>query len=489
MRVSSTLGLEPLVQRLPQAPPAEQVAARLSKEREPFFLDSSARDPTLGRYSFIGCDPFLLMRSRGRSVHVGDATGWREIGTDPFDCLQRLLAQYKVPSGAAPVPFAGGAVGYLGYDLGRLVERLPTLAVDDQPELPESWFGFYDAIVAYDHQDQATYLISTGLPEAAGPHRIDRAQRRLAWLEELALDAAAPAAHGPHFLRGDREASLRSNFTREAYLRAVDHARRYIVAGDIYQVNLSQRFQTPWPDESWDLYSALRRQNPSPFAAYLDLGTQAIISSSPERFLRLSGDTLETRPIKGTRPRGATAALDTELARELVSSAKDQAEHIMIVDLERNDLGRVSRIGSVTVDELMALERYATVFHLTSTVRGKRRADRSLADILRGTFPGGSITGAPKIRAMEIIEELEPTRRGVYTGAIGYFSAAGDFDLNIAIRTIVLNNGVASFQVGGGIVYDSTPEAEYQETLDKGEALVKALGGRWASPQEARHAH
>lgn len=245
-------------------------------------------------------------------------------------------------------------------------------------------------------------------------------------------------------------------------------------------MNLSQRFQTPWPDSPWDLYSTVRRLNPAPFAAYLDIGGTAVISSSPERFLRLSGSTLETRPIKGTRPWGSSTECDEALARELAHSAKDQAEHIMIVDLERSDLGRVSQVGTVHVDELMALERYATVFHLTSTVRGQRRADRSLLQVLRATFPAGSLTGAPKIRAMEIIEELESTRRGVYTGAIGYFSASGEFDLNIVIRTIVLSKGIPSFQMGGGIVYDSTPEAEYQETLDKGAALAKALGENWA---------
>ncbi|MEE9284156.1 MAG: aminodeoxychorismate synthase component I, partial [Dehalococcoidia bacterium] len=242
-------------------------------------------------------------------------------------------------------------------------------------------------------------------------------------------------------------------------------------------VNLSQRFSALWTGGPWELYRRLRSVNPAPFAAFLDFGRVAVLSASPERFLQRQGDLIETRPIKGTRPRGGTPEEDRSLGQELATSAKDRAEHIMIVDLERSDLGRVAQTGTVTVDELMALESYATVHHLTSTVRGRLRPDRTLADLLRATFPGGSITGAPKIRAMEIIDELEPVRRGVYTGAIGYFSATGDLDLSIAIRTLVLNDGVAHFQVGGGIVYDSDPEAEYRETLDKGRALFQALAG------------
>lgn len=431
----------------------------------------------LGRWSFIGCEPFLVMRSFGRRIVLSDGNGHptQELEADPFDYLESLLREYSLPAGQASVPFTGGAVGYLSYDLGRLVECLPSTALADHPELPEACLAFYDSVVAYDHQEGAAFLISTGLPEPAGGRRTERAERRLAWLTSLVGKAKAqPSCAAPP--TGRHASQLTSNFSREAYLQAVRKAREYIIAGDIYQVNLSQRFETPWRDSPWELYSRLRSGNPAPFSAYLDFGDVSVISSSPERFLRLSGDELETRPIKGTRPRGRTAAEDAVLALELQRSAKDRAEHIMIVDLERSDLGRVSAIGSVHVPEMMALESYATVHHLTSTVRGLRRPDRGLADILRATFPGGSITGAPKIRAMEIIEELEPTRRGIYTGAIGYFSASGAVDLNIAIRTIVLHNGVASFQVGGGIVYDSDPESEYQETLDKGRALAAALG-------------
>ncbi|MFH1485142.1 MAG: aminodeoxychorismate synthase component I, partial [Chloroflexota bacterium] len=268
---------------------------------------------------------------------------------------------------------------------------------------------------------------------------------------------------------------LRGNFEHRAYIGAVERAREYICAGDIFQVNISQRFDAPLSIPPYDLYRELRAINPAPFACYLNLDEVAVVSSSPERFLRLSGDRVETRPIKGTRPRGKTPSEDELMAQQLAASAKDKAEHVMIVDLERNDIGRVCRYGTVRVGELMALEKYATVFHLTSTVEGRLRREKGRIDLLKACFPGGSITGAPKVRSMEIIEELEPTKRSVYTGSIGYLSFSGDMDLNIAIRTILMTQGRAYFQVGGAIVYDSEPEAEYQETLDKAKALIQAV--------------
>ena len=467
--------MEPLVQEIAPKRPAHALFAALAGRPYPFFLDSGMDPARHGRFSFIGCEPFLVLRSRGQAVETMEKGQWRRCRGDPLEMLQAALERYSVPRGDYPVPFVGGAVGYLGYDLGRLIERLPGGPVEDLP-VPESYLCFYDALVAFDHALGRAYLLSTGQPAPAGPGRRARAERRLAWLGRLIEEDGGlsswcgTAASSPG-------AELCSNFSREEYLRAVQRAREYIVAGDIYQVNLSQRFQAPWAAAPWELYQRLRAINHAPFAAYLDFGELAVVSASPERFLKLEGATIETRPIKGTRPRGRTPQEDRRLASELVASQKDRAEHIMIVDLERSDLGRVSETGSVTVDELMALEQYATVYHLTSTIRGRLRPGRTLAELLRATFPGGSITGAPKIRAMEIIDELEPTRRGVYTGSIGYFGFTGDLDLNIAIRTIVVKDGRASFQVGGGIVYDSDPEAEFQETLDKGRALMAALAG------------
>jgi len=266
-----------------------------------------------------------------------------------------------------------------------------------------------------------------------------------------------------------------SNFTREAYLAAIRRAKEHIAAGDIYQVNLSQRLSAPLATTPFDLYRRLTRTNPAPFSAYFETPEAAIVSCSPERFLQVRGREVETRPIKGTRPRGETPAEDARLAAELLASEKDRAENVMIVDLERNDLGRVCEYGSVHAPELFAVESYATVHHLVSTVRGRLHPNANAVDCLRASFPGGSITGAPKVRSMEIIEELEPTRRGVYTGAIGYLCFSGDMDLNIVIRTLVVKDGVAHFQVGGGLVADSDPDAEYQETIDKAQALASGL--------------
>jgi para-aminobenzoate synthetase component 1 len=268
---------------------------------------------------------------------------------------------------------------------------------------------------------------------------------------------------------------LKSNFSHEEYLRAVENVREYIRAGDIFQVNLSQRFEADLSIPPYELYQRLRKINPAPFASYLDFDGVSVVGASPERFLKVQGDWVETRPIKGTRPRGKSAAEDRALADELLASIKDRAENVMIVDLERNDLGRVCRYGTVRVTELAILETYPTVFHLTSTVKGRLCEDKDRIDLLKATFPGGSITGAPKVRAMEIIDELESTRRSVYTGSIGYLSFSGEMDLNIVIRTFLVKGGRAYFQVGGGIIYDSEPEAEYVETLDKARALIQAL--------------
>ncbi len=275
-----------------------------------------------------------------------------------------------------------------------------------------------------------------------------------------------------------RAVGLKSNFSREGYCRAVEKSLEYIAAGDIYQVNISQRFSAELKTGIWELYRRLRHLNPAPFASFLRFPEVSVLSSSPERFLLVEGNRVETRPIKGTRPRGDTAAEDSALKQELINSAKDRAELLMIVDLERNDLGRVCQTGSVKVPELFCLETYATVYHLVSTVTGTLPAGKNVLDLLPAVFPGGSITGAPKIRAMEIIEELEPVRRGIYTGSLGYLDFSGRADLNIVIRTFVIKNNRVYFQVGGGIVADSQPELEYQETLDKARALLDALGIR-----------
>lgn len=437
-----------------------------------FFLDSGMDTEKLGRYSFIGSDPFLILSTRGNTGHLTQGTAKARITGNPFDMLQRLLEFYRLEPIPAPVPFTGGAVGYLSYDLCHFIEQLPQKAVDDL-KLPECYFGFYDAILAFDNKEHKTYIVASGFPELDENKRLARAAKRITDLKDRLAGAPRPTKSFP--VSTAASSMLKSNFTHEEYVATVAKARQYIIDGEIIQVNLSQRFEADISIPPWELYRRLRQINPAPFADYLGFEGVSIVSSSPERFIRRSGDFVETRPIKGTRPRGKTAAEDEALAAELLSSAKDRAENVMIVDLERNDLGRVCQVGTIAVTELAALEAFPTVFHLTSTVTGKLREGVSAVGILKATFPGGSITGAPKIRAMEIIDELEPTRRSVYTGSIGYLGFNGDLDLNIAIRTFIVKEGRAYFQVGGGIVYDSNPEAEYQETLHKGRALIDAL--------------
>ena len=469
----------PLVEEI-DAPSALEAFSLIRGRPHSFFLDSGMGRERLGRYSFIGSDPFLVLKSYGRDVCLVEGCNETRVSADPFDVLREVLSRHALDPGPAPIPFTGGAVGYLGYDLCHFVERLPQTAADDLG-LPELYLAFYDGVIGFDHLEGRCYVAASGLPCEEEERRLRRARERLDELKDIVERAPRqgeerPMEHGQPAATPVSSVVPQSNFTHEGYVRAVAAAREYICAGDIFQVNLSQRFQAPLDVAPFELYRRLRAINPAPFASYLNLDGVTIVSASPERFLRTSGDLVETRPIKGTRPRGRTPAQDQALAWELAHSVKDRAENVMIVDLERNDLGRVCRYGTVRVSELCALERYATVFHLTSTVEGRLRHDRDRVDLLKATFPGGSITGAPKVRAMEIIDELEPTRRGVYTGSIGYAGFDGEMDLNIVIRTFVVAGGKAYFQVGGGIVYDSDPEAEYVETLDKARALVESLG-------------
>jgi para-aminobenzoate synthetase component 1 len=450
-----------------------------------FFLDSGMDPQKLGRYSFLGSEPFLVMNSRGSEITLIRGQEHKVQHGSPFDTIGKLLEVYKLDHCPAPVPFLGGAVGYLSYDLCHFVEHLPSTAIDDL-KLPESYFAFYDTIVAFDHLEGKAYLVTTGFPEMEEGQRLSRARVRLEKMKEWLYAASSSQQTSLHrrerlgegefqLSRENKEITLKSNFTPEGYIKAVSRVREYIAAGDVFQVNLSQRFEADLKIPPYELYKRLRMVNPAPFASYLNFPGVVIVSASPERFLKVQGDLVETRPIKGTRPRGRDSVEDERLAHELIQSTKDHAENLMIVDLERNDLGRVCHYGTVKVTELAILETFPTVFHLTSTVVGRLRRSKSNIDLLKATFPGGSITGAPKVRAMEIIDELEPTRRSVYTGSIGYLGFNEDMDINIVIRTFLIKEGKAYFQVGGGIIYDSDPEAEYMETLDKAKALIQAL--------------
>ena len=453
----------------------------LARRRLPFILDSSLADGRLGRWSFAGFDPEILLTwHRGRSVYR--FRGGREVRRErAFTALRRLLGLRRVERSRedGDDPFLGGAVGYLAYDLKNELERLPDTVLHDI-RLPEMAMGLYGSVLAFEHGTGRCLLSTVDMEDRSLRGRKARAEE---WFERwlnLAgeVRSGTPGAGTPRESAADFQplGKAASNFTRSAYLAAVRRTIDYIAAGDIFQVNLSQRFSLPCRGSSFALYSRLRRSNPSPFGAYLSYPFGAVLSSSPERFLKVVGRHVETRPIKGTRPRTGDEVCDRLLRRQLLESEKDNAELTMIVDLERNDLGRVCSYGTVRVTEKRVLETYARVFHLVATVEGDLHEGKDVVDLLKAAFPGGSITGAPKIRAMQIIDELEPTARSVYTGAVGYFGLDGTCDLNIAIRTVLLAGGVAHVQVGGGIVADSDPEAEFQETLDKGRAVFSALG-------------
>ncbi len=444
----------------------EAAFARFAGDPFALFFDSALKHPGHGRYAFIAAGPFRTLIAK-EGVITLDGRSFRG---DPFDALRGELARHRQPSLPGAPPFQGGAAGYFAYDLCHHLERLPAPPPEDGGmAFPDMAIGFYDAVVAFDLWDRRAWIVSTGHPERGAGDRRARAMDRA---REIAARLAGPAPPLPPTGPG-QPVSWDSNFTPESYKAAVAKVIDYIWAGDIFQANLSQCFRAHLPGsfDSFRLYLDLRRLNPAPFAAYFNFGDVVIASSSPERYLKVRGDMVETRPIKGTRPRGMMPPEDAALADVLRESAKDRCENVMIVDLLRNDLSRVCRDHSVHVPELCALESYATVHHLVSTVTGRLREGQGPVDLLRAAFPGGSITGAPKVRAMEIIAELEPTRRGPYCGAMGYIGFDGAMDTNIAIRSLAFKDRTCVFQAGGGIVADSDPALEYTETLDKAKAL------------------
>lgn len=474
----------PLLQPLTTKLKPIEICGLLRHDRHPFFLDSSGGCRRLGRYSFLGSDPFLVFSHyRGRNEIIR-SDGTEAVNGNPFDILKLLFAQFRLITPPDFPPFVGGAVGYFAYDLKHFIEKLPLPGSDDT-DVPLCFLAFYDTIIIFDHLQDQAFIASTGLPEETEQYRQLRAAMRC---RELCSKLEAGAASLPPVTdtsKNKAPAELICNFTHDDYLKAILKAKQYISAGDIYQVNLSQKFSAQVHVSPLHLYRTVRRLNPAPFSSFFDCGDAVIISSSPERFLRISDRWVETRPIKGTRPRGKDRAGDDRLRAELLASAKDRAELVMIVDLERNDLGRVCEYGSISVPELITLESYATVLHLVSTITGRLKEDRDHIDCIRAAFPGGSITGAPKIRAMEIIDELEPGPRGIYTGSMGYLGFNRQTDLNILIRTMLYRNGAVHFHVGGGIVADSDPEMEYEETLHKGKALLDALQCGSAVPSAA----
>lgn len=429
-----------------------------------FFLDSGMDHGKLGKYSFIGFDPLLVFKSKDDKIDITEGEQTNTYYGNPLDKLKEIFAQYKM-NYRTEIPFVGGLVGYLSYDLCHYIEKLPRIAVDDV-QIPDCYFGIYDGVIIIDHQEDTVYIAALGIRGSA-VQRVDSIEKMIVTAEQSGVSVQVEM--------NPQKIDFKANMSKEMYLKAIQKIREYIRAGDIYQANFTQRFECTFEGAPYDLYAKLRTINPAPFASLINFGEGMIVSSSPERFIQIKDRIIETRPIKGTRPRGKTPEEDQKNRQDLLTSEKDQAELLMIVDLERNDLGRVSKTGTVKVTELFHLEEYATVYHLVSTIVGEMREDCDVVDCIKAAFPGGSITGAPKIRAMEIIDELEPTQRNIYTGSIGYIGFNGDTDLNIVIRTIVCKDGKAYFQVGGGIVWDSDAEMEYEETLHKGRALFKAL--------------
>lgn len=472
-------------------------------EFEPYsFLLDSAKDPEkLGRFSFVGGDPFLVYKAKRRLQPGAPATARIEVTRrhdaegrplarptietregDVFDDLRAILAESYVDAACyadQPVPLLAGAVGYFGYEAGYFIEAMPDLGADDLG-MPDVYFMFHDVLLARCHQSERSYLSVVGRGDTEEQAR-DRAERlreqMLARIE--AFEATPPDLEwtGPKPECAAATAiEVKSHFDLPGYCELVERCKEHIFAGDIFEVCLTHRLETELVGEPWDLYQELRRINPAPFASFLNFPEGHVISSSPERYISLGVDRVaESRPIKGTRRRGESAEEDEAIYQELFSSVKDRAENVMIVDLVRNDFGRVCKFGSVHVPELMIVEPYATVFQMVSTIRGELDDGLDALDLVRASFPGGSMTGAPKIEAMKIIDRLEPVKRGIYSGAIGYLDFSGVMDLSIVIRTLVERNGRCYFNVGGAIVADSIPQAEYYETLDKARALITAV--------------
>ncbi len=465
--------MEPSIVPVELAATPQDLYARLGAEDGTVLLESSKRMPGLGGWSWVSGPACATLETRGDTTTLTEATSGRvlQAWSDPFEALEEALAAFDGTGPVRPegLGFAGGLIGYLGYDLARHVERLPVLAANDPP-LPALRLHLCDHVYAYEHASARWHRCTW--PSRWG----DVAQRRAVW---AASDARV---HGPDVPGGRFRAGAPESRTPSAtYLEHVRRVLDYIAAGDIFQANLSHRLEAPFEGDPYALYRALTARNPAPFSAYLPGDGFAIASVSPERFLKLditpAGRVVTARPIKGTLPRDADPARDEAQRQALVRSVKDRAENVMIVDLMRNDLGRVAQVGSVRVERLFEAEPHPSVWQLVSTIRATLREDRGLADLLRACWPPGSMTGAPKVRAMEIIEALEPVRRGPYAGAIGYFDAGGAMDLSVVIRTAIVSGGRVMVQLGGAVVADSDPALELAETEAKGRLLLRVLRG------------
>ncbi|MBX9136610.1 MULTISPECIES: aminodeoxychorismate synthase component I [unclassified Clostridium] len=434
---------------------AFEVYNLFKEEKDTILLDSSKEDERLSKYSFIGLNPFLIFELKNKKTYIDG----NEIKGEPFKILENLINEYKNDL-QDDIPLLSGAMGYITYDSGRILEELPDISEEDF-NIPDMKFIFYKNIIIFDLINDKKYITDLD----GNNEKIHKILKKIDNGHKINDEIVAEKSNNIFY----------SNFIKEDYKSAVTRLKDYIVSGDVYIANMTQRFWCNNEDDSFDIYKKLRSINKAPFSAYLNFSDFQVISSSPERFIQVVDNKAHTRPIKGTRPRGKTHEEDEKNKLELINSEKDKAELLMVVDLERNDFSKVCKPHSVKVRENFKLEEYATVFHLVSTVEGELKEDVSSVKFIKECFPGGSITGTPKIRAMEIIEELEGLKRNIYTGSIGYFDFRGNCDFNIVIRTILKRNNKAYFGVGGGITYDSIEEDEYNETLDKAKALMRVL--------------
>jgi anthranilate synthase component I len=443
-----------------------------------FLLESVEGGEKWGRYSFLGTDPSLIFRSKGTYVEIIENGIIEKQNGNPIDSLKNLLSRYR-PVVSPELPrFYGGAVGYFGYDIVRFIEKLPERAKDDL-RLWDSYFIIADSVLVFDNINHIIKVISNAYVSSIGEAKkvYDDAVLRIENLVDK-LHSPVPLLKKTSINRSANESSLfefKSNLNPKEFMESVERTKEYIQAGDIIQAVISQRWSTKLDVLPFDLYRVLRVLNPSPYMFYLKMGDEYLVGSSPEVMVRVEGERVENRPIAGTRPRGKNEDEDAVLEKELISDPKERAEHIMLVDLARNDLGRVAEVGTVKVDELMTVEKYSHVMHIVSNVIAKLQSGKDAFDVIRATFPAGTLSGAPKIRAMEIIEEMEPSRRGAYGGAVGYFSFSGNMDTCITIRTFVIKGEEVFIQAGAGIVADSDPEREYNETVNKVKALIKAI--------------
>jgi anthranilate synthase component 1 len=442
-----------------------------------FLLESVEGGEKLARYSFLGKNPYRVVHARDGDVTIDERGAPAPVDPsaldgDIFAVMAHLMGRYDEVEVPGLPRLTGGAVGYLGYDNVRLIERLPDAPPDDLG-LPDAVWCFYDTVAAFDHVRHQLVLMASAFVDPGTDLRAayDDARHRI---DALEADLTRPAPERPATVRLTSDA-MASNFERAAFEAAVAEAKRYVYEGDIFQVVLSQRFEMPFEGDRFNLYRALRQVNPSPYLFYLDFDDFALVGSSPEVLVRAEGGRAEVLPIAGTRPRGATEDEDAALAEELLDDPKERAEHLMLVDLGRNDLGRVCRYDTVEVDRYAYIERYSHVMHIVSSVTGQLADEQRPMDVLAACFPAGTVSGAPKVRAMEIIDELEPTRRGVYAGAVGYVDFTGTLDTCIAIRTMVVRDGTIYVQAGAGIVADSDPAKEYDETRNKAQALREAM--------------